>query len=78
MLFTLFLSFLALVPHAPVLLFFEFFLTFWYYKVLQAHPVFSFPRARISDFSEQFSWTMIFRNQDLMEGMLTALEVSLL
>ena len=41
--------------------------------------MFSFPKAKISDFSkEQFSWRLICRKQDLMVGILTALEVSYL
>lgn len=63
--------------HASIPLLLELFLTCWYYKVPQAHPVFSFPKAKISDFfKEQFSWRLICRNQDLMVGILTALEVS--
>ena len=62
--------------HASIPLLLEL-LTCWYYKVPQAHSVFSCSRAKTSDFSkEQFSWRLTYRNQDLMVGILTALEVS--
>lgn len=41
------------------------FLTFWHYKILQAHLVLSLPQPWRHQFLQEHGWSILLRNQDL-------------
>ena len=74
--------------HIPIIVgvflcgvFFEHFLTFWHYKILQAHIVYSLPRSESAIFPRSTAssyYRMVLETKIWVLGVLTATEVSLL
>lgn len=66
--------------YIPIVLFFDFVITFWHYEMLQAHPIFFLLLPSDWPFLQEFLVLLLengIGNQDLLLGLVLAAVVSL-